>query len=122
VKSDSAVERGGSARRGRGGGGGRADMVARGGGKRGRLERKREGGRERIPLFFFLVSGVDFGLWRFFGLGEQTLTSAVSSSSPAPLQCVSLSFTRCFGVGEAGEERGKESKGVFSYVKRCKKV
>jgi hypothetical protein len=66
VKSDSAVERGGSARRGRGGGGGRADMVARGGGKRGRLERKREGGRERIPLFFFLVSGVDFGLWRFF--------------------------------------------------------
>jgi hypothetical protein len=56
VKSDSAVERGGSARRGRGGGGGRADMVA--GGKRGILE----GERERIPLF--LVFGVDFGLCR----------------------------------------------------------
>lgn len=72
VKSDSAVERGGSDRCGRGGGGGRDDMVA--GAFRGR---ERERRREGIDLILFLVPGVDF-CWRFwFGLA---LTFLVLSS------------------------------------------
>lgn len=50
VKSDSAAERGGSARCGRGGGGGRADMVAGSKEERERGEkrsREREGEREK---------------------------------------------------------------------------